>query len=72
MLIEELEKQYDVEQVNLSEPLTPDKYDTLLVVQPSSLDPQQLGNLVAAVGQGQPTAIFEDPAPNFFCRCARH
>ena len=41
----------------------------LLVVQPSSLDPQQLTNLVEAVQAGVPTAIFEDrcrsPFPAF-------
>jgi ABC-2 type transport system permease protein len=35
----------------------------LLVVQPSSLGPQQLANLTDAIRQGQPAAIFEDPAP---------
>jgi len=33
------------------------------VVQPSSLGPQQLANLVDAVTKGQPAAIFEDPFP---------
>ncbi len=35
----------------------------LFVVQPSSLNPQQLTNLVDAVKAGVPTAIFEDPFP---------
>ena len=35
----------------------------LLAVQPSSLGPQQLTNFIDAVKRGQPTAIFEDPAP---------
>ena len=34
-------------------------------MQPSSLGPQEMDNFVAAVAGGQPTAIFEDPAPVF-------
>lgn len=69
-IVEELEKQYDVEEVSagdviLDEPFDPKsaKYDVLLVVQPSSLEPAQLDNLLQAVENGQPTAIFEDPLP---------
>ncbi len=61
-LVEELEKQYDVVQVDASAPIK-DAYDVLLVVQPSSLGPEQMPNLVAAVNAGQPVAIFEDPFP---------
>ncbi|MBX3422038.1 MAG: Gldg family protein [Pirellulaceae bacterium] len=62
-IIEELEKQYSVEGVDASDPIPPGKYDALLVVQPSSLGPPQLKNLVDAVQAGVPTAIFEDPLP---------
>ena len=41
----------------------PINIDVLFVVQPSSLNPQQLTNLVDAVKAGVPTAIFEDPMP---------
>ncbi len=61
-LIEELEKQYDVVRVDPSSPIT-QRYDVLLAVQPSSLNPQQMTNFVDAVRKGQPTAIFEDPLP---------
>lgn len=61
-LVEELEKQYDVVQVDASAPIK-ETYDVLLVVQPSSLGPEQMPNLVAAVQAGQPVAIFEDPFP---------
>jgi ABC-2 type transport system permease protein len=61
-LVEELEKQYDVVQVDASAPIK-ETYDVLLVVQPSSLGPEQMPNLVAAVRAGQPVAIFEDPFP---------
>ncbi|MGD9647609.1 MAG: Gldg family protein, partial [Pirellulales bacterium] len=62
LIVEELEKQYDVTQVNADNPLT-EKYDVLLAVQPSSLTQPQMQNFVAAVTSGQPTAIFEDPFP---------
>lgn len=63
-IIDELEKQYDVEQVDPEqEGGIPDEFDALLVVQPSSLGPGGLRNLVAAVKQGIPTALFEDPFP---------
>jgi len=61
-LVDELEKQYDVVQVDPAAPIT-EKYDVLLAVQPSSLGPEQMANLVAAVQAGQPIAIFEDPLP---------
>ena len=62
-MIEELEKQYDVDQVDASNPIELDAFDVLMVVQPSSLTPPQLDSLVAAVRDGIPTAIFEDPLP---------
>lgn len=61
-LVAELKKQYDVVEVDPSKPIT-DKYDVLLAVQPSSLNPAAMENFVAAVKSGQPTAIFEDPFP---------
>jgi ABC-2 type transport system permease protein len=63
-IIDELEKQYDVVQVNPAQPIT-DKYDVLLAVQPSTLGPEEMNNFVTAVENGQPTAIFEDPLPYF-------
>ncbi len=62
-IVEELEKQYEVEGVDPSSPISTDQYDVLFAVQPSSLNPQQLTNLVEAVKAGVPTAIFEDPLP---------
>lgn len=61
-IIDELEKQYDLVRVDPSKPIT-DKYDVLLAVQPSSLGVAEMNNFIAAVRDGQPTAIFEDPAP---------
>jgi ABC-2 type transport system permease protein len=61
-VLDELEKQYDVVQVDASAPIT-EQYDALLAVQPSTLGPEQMENFVAAVQAGQPVAIFEDPLP---------
>jgi ABC-2 type transport system permease protein len=63
-IIDELEKQYEVEQVDPAKPITK-KYDVLLAVQPSTLGPAEMANFIAAIENGQPTAIFEDPAPVF-------
>ena len=61
-VLEELEKQYEVVQVDPAAPIT-ETYDVLMVVQPSSLGPEQMNNFVSAVRAGQPVAIFEDPLP---------
>jgi ABC-2 type transport system permease protein len=63
-IIDELDKQYEVVRVDPAKPIT-EKYDVLLAVQPSSLGPQETDNFVAAIENGQPTAVFEDPAPVF-------
>jgi phosphoribosyl-dephospho-CoA transferase len=55
-IVDELEKQYDVVQVDASAPIT-EKYDVLLAVQPSSLGPEQMAHLVAAVAAGQPVVV---------------
>jgi ABC-2 type transport system permease protein len=62
LIIDELQKQYNVVQVDPNSPIK-DQYDVLLAVQPSSLGPPQMENFIAAVKNGQPTAIFEDPFP---------
>lgn len=63
-IIDELEKMYEVVQVDPSSPIT-EKYNALLAVQPSTLGEEEMKNFVAAIRGGQPTAIFEDPAPMF-------
>jgi len=63
LIIGELEKQYEVVDVDPNNPIEKDTYDVLLVVQPSSLTPPQLDNLLQAIRDGQPTALFEDPFP---------
>ena len=72
-IIYELEKQYDVQDVELGQPLSiwldnesgerELRYKVLVVVQPSKMSPTELQNLIAAIQQGQPTVIFEDPVP---------
>ena len=58
----ELNKQYDVQEVTGGE-ISPDDYDALVVIQPSTLDNEKMDDLVAAIKSGIPTAIFEDPLP---------
>lgn len=64
-IIDELQKQYDVEEVDPTQAIEVGKYDVLMAVQPSSLGPMELENLITAIKAGQPTAIFEDPHPIF-------
>ncbi len=62
-LIDELSKQYEVEEVDMSAPVSPDMYEALIAVQPSSLAPPQFQRFIDAVKAGVPTVVFEDPAP---------
>ncbi len=63
-IIDELQKQYEVVEVDPAAPIK-ERYDVLLAVQPSSLTPESMENFLAAVRSGQPTAVFEDPFPLF-------
>ncbi len=63
LIIEELEKQYEVEEVDPSQPMEAGAFDVLMVIQPSSLTQSAMENLVAVIRDGQPTAVFEDPLP---------
>ncbi len=62
-ILTELAKQYDLIDIDPTQPISTDAADVLFVVQPSSLSPQELPNVIAAVKAGVPTAIFEDPIP---------
>ncbi|MCA9197823.1 MAG: Gldg family protein, partial [Planctomycetales bacterium] len=62
LIVEELEKQYEVVQVDAGSRIE-EELDVMLVVQPSSLNQMQLDNVTEAIRKGIPTAIFEDPAP---------
>ena len=68
-IMDELQKQYDVDKVNLRDPVDVGRFDVLIVAQPSSLDDQSISKLVELIKKGQPTAIFEDPLPMFFPSC---
>jgi ABC-2 type transport system permease protein len=71
-ILEELEREFTVEAVDISTALAVYddegnlKFDAMFVVQPSSLSPPQLNNLVEAMKAGQPTVILEDPMPLMF------
>jgi ABC-2 type transport system permease protein len=62
-ILDELEKQYEIVDVDPNSPIEKDAFDVLLAVQPSSLTQPQMDNLIEAIKAGQPTAIFEDPFP---------
>ncbi|MBU63630.1 MAG: hypothetical protein CMI26_14130 [Opitutae bacterium] len=62
LFVTELKKQYDVQEVT-GGPINKGDYDALVVVQPSTLEEEKLGDLIAAIKAGVPTAIFEDPLP---------
>jgi ABC-2 type transport system permease protein len=74
-ILEDLEKQYDVEQINATNEIelwtesdgddseSRRRYDVLLVVQPSKMTPVEMENLISAIQSGQPAVIFEDPYP---------
>lgn len=75
LIVGELQKQYQIEAVDAELPIalwiegddaTPQRrrFDALLVVQPSKLTPVELTHVIAAIQQGQPTAIFEDVLPS--------
>jgi ABC-2 type transport system permease protein len=64
-IVTELEKQYDVKEIDPTNPIEKDTFDVMLVAQPSSLSPEQLDNVLEAIKNGQPTAVFEDPRPIF-------
>ncbi len=59
----ELSKQYELVEIDPTQPITAELADVLFIVQPSSLGPQELMNVSDAVKSGIPSAIFEDPVP---------
>ena len=64
-LVDELARQYRVEEVDPSLPIPAGAYDALVAVQPSSLDPGQFAHFHDAVARGEAAVIFEDPFPLF-------
>lgn len=64
-IVTELKKQYKVEIVPADAPIDEKKYDVLVAILPSSLNQQQMENLVNYVKSGRPTLILDDPIPAF-------
>ncbi len=63
-ILTELSKQYELVDIDPTQPITAEQADVLFfIAQPSSLGPQELLNVVTAVKSGIPSAIFEDPVP---------
>jgi ABC-2 type transport system permease protein len=63
-IVEELRKQYNVEQVTPEGPY-PTDLDALLAVMPSTLTQPEMDKLKEAILAGTPTLIFDDPLPMF-------
>jgi ABC-2 type transport system permease protein len=61
-VVNELQKQYEVVEVNAEFPVPPD-IDALLVALPSSMQTDQMTNVTEYIRQGQPAMILVDPLP---------
>ncbi len=64
-IVEELEKQYDVVEVDANSPIDTENVDVMMVVQPSALSPEEFDHVLDAIRAGQPSVVFEDPRPVF-------
>jgi ABC-2 type transport system permease protein len=62
-IVTELQKQYQMENVDATQEISTDDYDMLFIAQPSSLEDAQLTNVIAALQAGIPAVVFEDPQP---------
>ena len=62
-IVNELEKQFDVEQLPADGPIDRKRFDLVLAVMPSSLTAPQMANLVDYVKSGQSVLVFDDPLP---------
>ena len=61
-VVNELQKQYEVVEVNAEFPIPPD-IDALIVALPSSMQTDQMTNVAAYIRQGKPAMILVDPLP---------
>lgn len=68
--VDELKKQYEIEDVDPNQPFSESEFAALIIVQPSALTDPQLDELLAAIRHGVPCLIFEDPCPAFDTRIA--
>lgn len=62
-IVTELQKQYQMENVDATQEISTDDYDMLFIAQPSSLEEEQLTNVIRALQAGIPAVVFEDPQP---------
>jgi ABC-2 type transport system permease protein len=62
-IVTELQKQYQMESVDATQEISTDDYDMLFIAQPSSLEEEQLTNVLRALQAGIPAVVFEDPRP---------
>ena len=61
-VVNELQKQYEVVEVNAEFPI-PDDIDALIVALPSSMQTDQMTNVAGYIRQGKPALILVDPLP---------
>ena len=61
-VVNELQKQYEVVEVNAEFPI-PDGIDALIVALPSSMQTDQMTNVAGYIRQGKPAMILVDPLP---------
>lgn len=61
-VVEELRKQYEVEEISAASPIE-EQMDGLLVALPSSLPQEEMDNLLAYIKKGVPTLLLIDPLP---------
>lgn len=78
LIVDDFEKQYTIERIDPTNEIQVwiddenaesgrrRRYDAMVVVQPSSLGPVELGNVIKAINTGMPTAIVEDPSPDSY------
>jgi ABC-2 type transport system permease protein len=61
-IVSELEKQYEIVQINPTSEIT-EEVDGVLVALPSSLNQQEMDNLQAFIEKGNPALLLVDPMP---------
>ncbi|HEU4364846.1 MAG TPA: Gldg family protein [Candidatus Krumholzibacteria bacterium] len=63
-VVAELQKQYEVVQINPQEPIV-EPVDALVVALPSSLSEEEMSNLQGCIARGTPALLIDDPVPVF-------
>ncbi|WP_182867518.1 Gldg family protein [Rhodopirellula sp. JC639] len=62
-IVQELKKQYHVQEVSPSSAIDTTAFDVLLAVMPSSLTSEEMDHLVDYAKSGSPLLVFDDPFP---------